>query len=374
MPDNELKAVAITETGRGNTGHRMHLAFSAIPRVEMVAISDPDEAGRAASQAECGAPRVYADHREMLDKERPDIVVVARAHYDDDRVQEALDAIDAGARGMFIEKTIAAWPHQARLIQRKAAENGVTTVLAHRSREHPVMQEVRRRGQAGEWGPLTRIRAMDKGDHRVGVYEAMIHTPHIFDAMLYLTGEAPTSCWGSVMRQGRPATREDARGVTFDGAGPMAGDRVSAHYQFPSGVIGTFESMPVGDGSYGNHRLGVDFYFQNAVITARNQPFGEFHLFPRGDLFPTEPGVEWQHLQADDWTPFGHASSDRSNQVLCEDLVRMVDGGAPNEESSTIDVAAIGVEMLCGAYWSHLEGRRVELPLSDLSNPWADED
>ncbi len=374
MPDNELKAVAITETGRGNTGHRMHLAFSAIPRVEMVAISDPDEAGRAASQAECGAPRAYADHREMLDKERPDIVVVARAHYDDDRVQEALDAINAGARGMFIEKTIAAWPHQARLIQRKAAENGVATVLAHRSREHPVMQEVRRRGQAGEWGPLTRIRAMDKGDHRVGGYEAMIHTPHIFDAMLYLTGEAPTSCWGSVMLQGRPATREDARGVTFDGAGPMAGDRVSAHYQFPSGVIGTFESMPVGDGSYGNHRLGVDFYFQNAVITARNQPFGEFHLFPRGDLFPTEPGVEWQHLQADDWTPFGHASSDRSNQVLCEDLVRMVDGGAPNEESSTIDVAAIGVEMLCGAYWSHLKGRRVELPLSDLSNPWAEED
>ena len=56
-----------------------------------------------------------------------------------------------------------------------------------------------------------------------GVHEAMIHTPLVFDSMLYLTGEAPTSCWGAVTLDGRPATRDDARDVEYLGAGPMAG-------------------------------------------------------------------------------------------------------------------------------------------------------
>ena len=370
MAKSELKAVAIAGAGRGGTGHRMHMTFASNPRVAMVAVADPDERGRAQAQAECDASAAYADYHEMLQKERPDIVVIARHWYDDGRVQECLAAMEAGAKGLFVDKPIAAWPHQARRLQAAAAERGVAVLLAHRGREHPAMQDIRRRAQAGEWGPLTRVRAMDKGDHRVGVYEAMIHTPHIFDSMLYLTGAAPTACWGTVTLNGRPATRKDARGVRFDGAGPMAGDRVSAQYQFPGGVIGTFESMPVGDGRYGSQRLGVDFYFQEAIVTARNQPYGEFHLFPRGDVFPPEPGVEWQVIQVGGWAELGHQSTDKSNHVIGEDLVRIIDGGRPSAESPTIDVSVIGVEMLVGAYRSHLEGRRVDLPLTDLGNPW----
>lgn len=364
------RAVTIADTSRGGAGHRMHRAFHLNSRVDMVALSDPDAEGRAQLAAECGASSSYADYREMLEREKPDIAVIARHWFDDGRVEEFLAALEAGVKGVFAEKTIAAWPHQARLLRQTAADRGVPVVLAHRSREHPTMQEIRRRAAQGEWGSLTRVRTMDKGDHRAGVHEAMIHTPHVFDSMLYLTGEAPTSCWGAVTLDGRPATRDDARDVEYLGAGPMAGDRISAQYQFPSGVVGTFESMPVGDGSYGSDRLGVDFYFQNAVVTARNQPLGQFHVFPRGDVFPAEPGVEWESLGGDDWIPEGVHPTDWSNHVICEDLVRLVDGGDPRPESSTIEVGAIGVEMLVGAYQSHLSGERIDLPLADPTNPW----
>ena len=369
---SDLKAVTIAGTGRGGAGHGQHRAFELNPRVEMAALSDPDEQGRAKLAAECGARTSYADYREMIEKEKPDIAVIARHWYDDGRVGEFLAALDAGVKGIFAEKTIAAWPDQARRLRDAAAERNVPVVMAHRSREHPAMQEIRRRARVGTWGPLTRVRSMDKGDSRAGVHEAMIHTPHVFDAMLYLVGEAPASCWGAVMLEGRPATREDAQGVEYLGAGPMAGDRIAAQYQFPGGVVGSFESMPVGDGSYGGDRLGIDFYFRDALVIARKQPKGIFRVFPRGDVFPTGPGVAWQALEIDGWTPEGVDDMVWSNHVLGEELVRLMEGGEPRPETSTIDVAVTGVEMLVGAYRSHLEGRRVDLPLTQLGNPWLE--
>jgi hypothetical protein len=212
---------------------------------------------------------------------------------------------------------------------------------------------------------------MDKGDDRAGVHEAMIHSPHVFDAMLYVVNAAPSACWGAVMLVGRPATRADALNVEYLGAGPMAGDRVAAQYLFPSGVIGTFESMPVGDGSYGADRLGIDFYFRDALVTARNQPKGEFHVFSRGDVFPAGPCAEWRPLEFAGWAPPGVPEMAWSNHVHGVELVRLIDGGELRPESATIDVAVMGVEMLVGAYRSHLEGKRIDLPLAEVGNPWV---
>ena len=47
------------------------------PAREVVAVADPDDAGRAGVVQHTGAPRGYADYRELLDRERPDIAVVA---------------------------------------------------------------------------------------------------------------------------------------------------------------------------------------------------------------------------------------------------------------------------------------------------------
>ena len=66
--------------------------------------ADPVDEGRAELAAICDAERSYADYREMLEREQPDIVVIARHWYDDGRVEETLAAIEAGARGLYVEK------------------------------------------------------------------------------------------------------------------------------------------------------------------------------------------------------------------------------------------------------------------------------
>src|SRR3982751_1321868 len=72
-----LKAAIIGHTGRGDYGHGMDICFTNLPGVEVVALADPDEAGRAKAAVRAKAARQYADYREMLAKEKPDLVSIA---------------------------------------------------------------------------------------------------------------------------------------------------------------------------------------------------------------------------------------------------------------------------------------------------------
>src|SRR4051812_19599938 len=61
-----LPAAVIGHTGRGDYGHGMDLIFNDLPGVTVVAVADPDPAGRAKAAGRCKAARQYADYREML--------------------------------------------------------------------------------------------------------------------------------------------------------------------------------------------------------------------------------------------------------------------------------------------------------------------
>src|SRR6185503_15386942 len=71
LPAGKFKAAIIGHTGRGNYGHEMDLIFNDRPNIEVVAIADPDGAGRAKAASRCKALRQYDDYREMLSKEKP---------------------------------------------------------------------------------------------------------------------------------------------------------------------------------------------------------------------------------------------------------------------------------------------------------------
>ena len=51
-------------------------SFAGLPRVQIVAVADADDEGRTKALARTGAPKGYADYREMLARERPDAVAI----------------------------------------------------------------------------------------------------------------------------------------------------------------------------------------------------------------------------------------------------------------------------------------------------------
>jgi len=72
-----MRVGIVGHTGRGNYGHYLDMAFVGVEGAEVVALADPDEEGRKAAVEKTGAPVGYGDYVEMLEKEKPDIAVLA---------------------------------------------------------------------------------------------------------------------------------------------------------------------------------------------------------------------------------------------------------------------------------------------------------
>jgi hypothetical protein len=75
-PTRRYRVAIIGHTGRGNYGHDWDLTWNSIPNAEVVAVADPDETGRTRALPRSRGRKGYADYREMLGKERPDIVTI----------------------------------------------------------------------------------------------------------------------------------------------------------------------------------------------------------------------------------------------------------------------------------------------------------
>src|SRR5512134_1236369 len=96
------RAAIIGHTGAGDYGHGYDQIFNGVDPVSVEALADPDPEGRARAANRSGARRQYSDYREMLAKEKPDLVSIATRHPRHHR-DMALAAIEV-CRGLFIEK------------------------------------------------------------------------------------------------------------------------------------------------------------------------------------------------------------------------------------------------------------------------------
>src|SRR6187401_1834697 len=76
-PRKSYRVGVIGRTGRGNYGHDLDTVWLDLPNVEIVAVADESEEGRARAGERLGAPAAYADYREMLRREQLDLVSVA---------------------------------------------------------------------------------------------------------------------------------------------------------------------------------------------------------------------------------------------------------------------------------------------------------
>src|SRR5437762_3078144 len=98
----KYRVAVIGRTGKGNYGHGLDTVRVKCDRAEVGAVADENEAGRAAAAKRIGARAAYADYREMLAKEKPQLVSVADRWPDCHR-DMVIACAEAGA-SMFLEK------------------------------------------------------------------------------------------------------------------------------------------------------------------------------------------------------------------------------------------------------------------------------
>jgi predicted dehydrogenase len=239
VSERPLTVGVIGHTGQGNYGHGEDIVWLQIPSTRIVAVADADPKGLALEAKKLGGVKAYADYKAMLDEVKPDIAAICSRHIHEHR-DMIVAAVEAGVKGIYIEKPFVRTLAEADEIVKLCADKGVRLAIAHRNRYHPVIPLIKKLVDAGEIGELKEVRVRGKQDHRGGGLDLWVLGGHGFNLATIFTGPA-TSCQASILVEGRPATKADIRSGD-EGVGLIVGDEIHARYETKSGIPLYFDS------------------------------------------------------------------------------------------------------------------------------------
>ena len=364
-----LSVAVIGHTGRGGYGHGLDTMWLQLPETTVVAVADADPEGLAAAQAKLKIGKGYADYRRMLAEVRPSIVAVGPRHVDQHR-DMVLAAVEAGARGIYMEKPFCRTPAEADEIGAACAARGVRLAVAHRNRYHPVLPVLVEMISGGAIGRVLEMRARGKEDQRGGALDLWVLGSHLCDLATVFGGRALT-CSATVLQDGRPITQADLH-EGDEGVGPLAGNEVHARYAMERGMPFFFDSVAkagVAAAGFGLQLIGTE-----GVIDLRVDREPVAHLLAGSPFQPVAAPRAWVPITTGGVgkpEPVANLGKDRAGHLVAgRDLVAAVREG--REPLCGPAQGAATVEMICAAFESHRRGGAgVELPLADRGNPLA---
>ena len=129
-PPRKLRVGVIGHTGRGNYGHGLDTVWQKLPDTEIEAVADAHVNGLANARKRLQVPQGFADYREMLRKVKLDIVAVCPRHADQHH-DMTLTAIEAGVRGIYIEKPFVRTPAEVDSLTAACNKHGTKIAIAH---------------------------------------------------------------------------------------------------------------------------------------------------------------------------------------------------------------------------------------------------
>jgi predicted dehydrogenase len=363
----KYRACVIGDTKHGGYGHNLHLVWGLHPDVEVVALADPDDAGRAKRAAEAGAERTYADYRVMLEKEQPDLISIG-PRWTVNHLQYIRDCTQIGAHGLM-EKPLSVDLVEADAIIEAVEAKDLRWAIGFNFRASPVIAHTRRLLiDEGLIGDILEIRSRGKEDRRAGGEDLIVLGVHLFDMMVAFLGP-PLWCSSSIMVDGRPARPEDVREAT-EPLGPVVGTRLQATFGFQGGINGYFSSMQNKDGNGG--RWGMEIYGSKGVVTIRMTTVPQVFWWPEGSWAPKKAGDGWKTLPGMPEVTPGQSKA-WQYQPIVEDLIAAIE--EKRRPRVSLHDGRLGTEMIQAVNESHVQGgSQVRIPLQKRDHPlkrWA---
>jgi len=345
----------------------MDTAFKDAELFEVVAIADDDPAGLAATGKRLGITSLYADYREMLAKEKLDLVGIG-PRWLTDRVAMVTAAAAAGCH-IFLEKPLAATLRDADAMLAACKRAKVKCALAHQLRAMPPVRQAFAQIHAGKYGRVLRMDGQPTDDARGGGEELIVHGSHFFDLMIALAG---VPRWVSAHlatgdRDATPADKHEGR----EPIGPIAGDSAAVMIGFDHGVRGFWNSTA----NLSRHGTiyGLTIQCEQALVCMRTR--GEVFIYPGPVIEPENAERSWEKTWVESW----HFTADhrpaplkdyiaRGNQTLLRELAAAIEHGT--EPTASLRDAVLVTEIIQGAYASHFAGgKRLPIPLADRRHP-----
>ena len=308
--------------------------YAAHPKTTLVAGSDLDPERLAKFGEKWSIPQehLYADYREMLAQEKPDIVSITTA-WGHDHAAIAPVVAESGVKAIFCEKPIGTSMAEAQRIVDAVRKHNVTFACAYYRRYSPRYIALKKLLDEGAVGKILSITA-------IGIANLMHAGTHYADIMAYLCGDpGPAFAWGR-MEPIPPDAKSPTAKVDPKGSGyiEMANDvRL-----FLEGVTGGAITFLV-SGTEG--RLAIFNDGRNAELWRIPESGGRF--FERQDVsLPPQ---------------------DKSRSlILLKDLVESMEAG--RRPLCDEKISARAMELCLAMYASHQNGGcKVDFPLKDTN-------
>ena len=361
------KVGVIGHTGRGDFGHGLETPWRNSPDAEIVAFADGGPDGAAKSQKRFGTARAFGDYRRMLAEMKPDIVLVATRHADQ-HLAMTLAAVEAGAKGIYLEKPLCRNLGEADAMVAACRKAGVAAAVAHRNRYHPTLPMVQRLVDEGAIGKLLEIRTRGKEDARGPATDFWVLGSHLMNVALCFTGRA-VACTASLLTAGRPATKVDLYEGT-DAVGKVAGDAMHARFETEKHIPIFFDSKKnagVREAGFGLQLIGT-----GGIIDLRidETPFAQ--LLAGNPFRPVKDARAWVPI-----TTGGVGKPDSianvaqlvsTHELAARDLHEAM--RTKRAPLCSIEDGRTLVELTMAAFESHRRGGvRIELPFTSPGNP-----
>ncbi len=306
--------------------------YEAAPNTRIVALADLNPENARAFQAEHGGEQIYQDYREMLGRERLDIVSVCT--WPPLHAEMVIAAAEAGVRAIHCEKPMApTWDEAARMA-RACEERGVQLTFNHQRRFSPQFQQARDLLRSGAIGQLQRLEGECSNLFDWGT--------HWFDMFGYYNDETPGE-W--VLGQ------VEWRGGKTVFSVPLEGQGVS-HVRYRNGVHGLLLTSAEPGWGTRNRIVGAE-----GVIEVDAGGEAPLRLWGRGQ-------GAWETIAVEGDRSLGGTVA---RGVL--DLIDALRAGREPELSARRALAA--TELIFATYESSRRRGRVDLPLTAAGPPFA---
>jgi len=355
----------------GDYGHDLDKVFNGLDNVTIVAVADDNPAGLKKTVESTGALKQYPDYREMLKKEKPDIVSIA-PRMADCHMDMALASIEAGAH-IYVEKPFTCTVEEADRIIDAAVKNNTKICVAHFMRLYKEMIFLRELLKDEFIGDVLEMRACGKEDNRVGGEDLMVLGVHHLDLMRFFFGD-PQWCFASVTTNGRDITPADV--YTGSNVNPtrepylVAGDTVRASFSFKNNISCYWESV-MNEHSSTNRfiqsyppenpgRWGFDIYGSRGIVSYRKSI--NTSVFYSPTFYTAKKNLKWEELP----NPENFVIPEHKKHPILDFINAIETDTQP--QSSGYD-GRWSIEMVSSVYESQINKKRIYFPLNNREHP-----
>jgi predicted dehydrogenase len=360
----KYRVAVIGRTGKGNYGHGLDTVWLKTDRAEVVAVADENDAGRAKAAEKLRAMAAYADYREMLAKEKPQVVSVADRWPDCHR--DMVVACAEHGASVFLEKPASRTLQEADEMVAACEKHHVKCAIAHQTRYSPRVRVVKELVREGRIGEVLELRGHGKEDARGGGEDMMVLGTHTFDLMRHLAGDARW-CFARISQGNRRAVVGDIR-QAGEQIGPILGDLITADYGFDGLAVGSFYTHKAKAGV--GARYWLELRGTKGLIHMGYGAFAPTYLCEDPGWMPGKSKAPWQEITSNGVgkpETLDAKAIENGNIWIVNDLLDAIEKDRAPLDSIHDGRAAL--EMILAVYESHRLEKPVELPLKNRKHP-----